>query len=226
MYHHIGLGDHIICNGLVNYLSNKYKKIYLPVNKVLANQINYLYSENSKIEILPLEVNLDDEEILVNNYSIELQLPILKVGFKYMENKNIPFYKSFYKQLGLNYKNSYKFFYCPTNEEKENILYSKLLQKFNIKTNEFKLVHDEASDEAYQLKVESKLKSVSLSKEHDIFKNIFFYKKLIFHASEIHCVNSSFAHLIDRIETTGKLFYHNIRGSKLMFNKKWSNVEY
>ena len=31
LYHHLGLGDHIICNGLTNYLSKTYKKIYMPV---------------------------------------------------------------------------------------------------------------------------------------------------------------------------------------------------
>ena len=33
LYHHLGLGDHIICNGLVNYLSENYfNKINLVIN--------------------------------------------------------------------------------------------------------------------------------------------------------------------------------------------------
>ena len=28
VYHHLGLGDHLICNGLVNYLSLDFKKYF------------------------------------------------------------------------------------------------------------------------------------------------------------------------------------------------------
>ena len=33
IYHHLGLGDHLICNGLVNYLSLYFNKVFLPVKK-------------------------------------------------------------------------------------------------------------------------------------------------------------------------------------------------
>ena len=31
LHHHLGLGDHLTCNGLVNYLSEIFNEIYLPV---------------------------------------------------------------------------------------------------------------------------------------------------------------------------------------------------
>ena len=42
IHHHLGLGDSIICNGLVNYLSKKNNKVYLPVKSNLLDKINYL----------------------------------------------------------------------------------------------------------------------------------------------------------------------------------------
>ena len=42
---------------------------------------------------------------------------------------------------------------------------------------------------------------------------------MVLNASEIHCINSSFAHLVDRSITNGKKFYHNIRGGKLKFKR-------
>ena len=55
----------------------------------------------------------------------------------------------------------------------------------------------------------------------DIFGNIFLYKDLIRDAKEIHCVNSSFVHLVDRVETNGKLYYHDVRGGIIKLRKKW-----
>ena len=44
IYHHLGLGDVVICNGLINFVSKNYNKVYLIVDINLLNQIEYLYS--------------------------------------------------------------------------------------------------------------------------------------------------------------------------------------
>ena len=54
LHHHLGLGDHITCNGLVNYLSEEFKTIYLPVKEKNFKTINYLYQDNPKIKLLKL----------------------------------------------------------------------------------------------------------------------------------------------------------------------------
>lgn len=153
-------------------------------------------------------------------------MPILKIGFENRLNQRIPFYKSFYKQIGLKYNISYKYFNPPSDAAKEIQLYNHLIKLFNIENDRYILVHDEASDTKYDLKIGSDLKAISLSNEFDIFDNIFLYKKIIMNASEIHCINSSFAHLVDRFETNGKRIYHNVRGGKLKFKKRWNYIEY
>ena len=45
-----------------------------------------------------------------------------------------------------------------------------------------------------------------VEKETDIFKNIFLYTKLIQNANEIHCVDSSFLHLVERVDTEANYF--------------------
>ena len=190
------------------------------------NQIEYLYSQNRKIKLLPLNLKKNNETDLVNDYSKKLNLEILKVGFESRINQKLPFYKSFYNQLGLRYNISYKYFFCPSDSQKEDELYSHLTSLFKIKRNDYILVHDEASNEKCELEIDSDKDVISLSSEYDIFNNIFLYKKLVLNASEIHCINSSFAHLVDRSITNGKKFYHNIRGGKLKFKKKWKYIEY
>ena len=74
LYPHLGLGDMIICNGLVNKLSNYFSKINLIVDKKFHNQAEYLYSLNSNVRIIsenPVEVNnLDDLSLLQERLKI------------------------------------------------------------------------------------------------------------------------------------------------------------
>ena len=227
LYHHLGLGDHIVCNGLVNYVSTKSEKIFLPVNTLFEDQITYLYKDNKKIEIFPVNLGeVNDAHVEVESLAHEHSIPILKIGFENRLNQKVPFYKSFYKQIGLKYNISYKHFNCPSDKEKEKELYNHLVKVFNVEDDKYLLIHDEASDTQYNLKAESDLKAINLSNKFDIFDNIFLYKKIINDASEIHCINSSFAHLVDRFDTKGKLIYHDVRGGRLKFKKKWNYIDY
>ena len=74
IHHHSGLGDAIICNGMVNYLSEKFDKIYLAAHYKIYDHLNYLYSENDAVELLHYEKAID---IYKNK-----KLPVLRVGFE------------------------------------------------------------------------------------------------------------------------------------------------
>ena len=39
LHHHLGMGDHITCNGLVNYLSEEFKTIHLQLKKKTIKQL-------------------------------------------------------------------------------------------------------------------------------------------------------------------------------------------
>ena len=85
IHHHLGLGDIIICNGLVNYLSNQFEKIILPIHENYYEQVCYLYSENPKIEIIRIQ---NQSEI----YTRFKNDQILRVGFeKILENSILLF---------------------------------------------------------------------------------------------------------------------------------------
>ena len=63
LHHHLGLGDSIVCNGLVNYLSKEFKKIYLPVKGSIFSTIEYLYSENEKVDLFEISNENREEDI-------------------------------------------------------------------------------------------------------------------------------------------------------------------
>jgi hypothetical protein len=226
IYHHLGLGDVIICNGFINYLSSKkFEKIYLVIDEKFYKSIDYLYSENEKINLMPVNlksVNNADEEVL--KISRNTGMKPLKVGFSYLPGKR--FYKAFYKQIKLPYRYSYSYFYQPRDLKREKKLYEHLLNYYDIKTGKYNIIHSQASNKTYDLNIKNNNDNVLIERESDIFQNMFLYNYLIENADEIHCVNSSFCHFVDRVKTNGSLYYHDIRGSRLQLKQNWKNVDY
>ena len=230
-YSHLGLGDQIILSGGVNFLSEKYKKIYVVSYNKFQNSMDLLYKNNDKVEVLYLPVKFDNLtqdnskiEDFVTSFSIKHNLKILKVGYEY-QIKKMRFYESFYKQIHLNYKISYDYFSLSNNQQQVNKLTDYLKDFYDIEGN-FKLIHNEHSSGVLELKGINDENNIFITRESDPFNNIFYYEGLIKEASEIHCINSSFAHLVDRLSTTGKLIYHGVIGSRLKFKQNWEFVDY
>lgn len=186
-----------------------------------------MYSENKNLNLLSVNpVGINDAHEEVEKFALKMNLQILKIGFKAEKKINKPFYKSFYKQLGIPYRYSYSYFYIPDNFNLEDKIFNHLLSYFGIKDEKFGVFHNEASDNIFDLDINSNLPLVNLSQKYDLFNNIFLYKKILYEADEIHCINSSFSHFIDRVNTKGVLYYHDVRGSRLKFKKKWKNIKY
>ena len=60
------------------------------------------------------------------------------------------------------------------------------------------MVHSETDKINYKIKLNSNIRPIYVEKESDLFGNIFLYANLIKKAVEIHCVDSSFIHLVGR----------------------------
>ena len=230
-YSHLGLGDQIILSGAINYLSEKYRKIYLISYEKFKNSMLSLYNNNPSIEMifLPESFNqltqdkLEIEEFVID-YGRKNNLEILKVGYE-NQIKRLRFYESFYKQLKLDYQISYDYFSVNSDKKMVEKLSSHLKNYFEIKGS-FKLIHNEHSSGFVDLKDINDQNNIFVTRDSDPYNNLFLYEELIKNATEIHCINSSFAHLVDRLNTTGKLIYHEILGSRLKFKKEWSYVNY
>ena len=224
-YTHLGLGDHIVCNGLLNYFSESFDKIYLPVKSRDINNINYLYKDNQKIEVFKIEHSSEVEDI--NSFAKKNNLITLKVGFK---KRKPPFNLSFYDQFGLPYSYSISKFRVPRDIKKEKSLYQHLKDVYKVK-DRYQVVHNQSSYGKVSLQVNNELPTIFIEKETDLYKNIFLYSKVIKNATEIHCLDSSFLHLVERVETDAELIFHNIkkdgqRGADVHLVKNWKIVNY
>ena len=78
---HLGLGDHIICNGIINYISNTFsKKVFLPVKNNHLKQISFSYSENPNVNIFEVKNETRSQDVI--NFAKENNVQILKIGYE------------------------------------------------------------------------------------------------------------------------------------------------
>ncbi len=224
-YTHLGLGDHIVCNGLLNHFSESFDKIYLPVKSRDINNLNYLYKDNNKIQIFKIEHDTEFEDI--KNFAKKHNLITLKVGFK---KRKPPFNLSFYEQFKLPYELSIEKFKVTRDKEREEKLYKHLRNIYKV-TDDYQVVHNQSSYGKVDLETNKNLSTIYIEKETDLYKNIFLYFKVIENAAEIHCLDSSFLHLVERVQTNAKVFFHNIKkvgqkGAEVHLVKNWQVINY
>jgi hypothetical protein len=195
IHHHLGLGDHIICNGLVRQLA-KVKDVTLAVkHKNLAN-VCRMFND------IPIEYYLIDKDESTGN-----------IGWCFGGDKRIKFDEAFYKQAVVNFEERWNSFYIERDVKKE-----RQLIEYICPSKKFCLVHNTASAGKVNINIETDLPIVELHKT-PIEKSIFDWMGIIELASEIHCINSSFIHLVDSMQPIAKLYFHDDR-SHLQFSKK------
>lgn len=207
IHHHLGLGDHFICNGLIRTLSNKYI-INLFVKKTNSLNISFMFKDLSNVKIIVIE---NDNDVYLR-YGKE---QILRIGFEnmrqIMNTFSVGWDEAFYRQVNIPFSLRWENFYFLHDENREEELFKKLIGE----NSKFCLIHSSGSDGVNRIdysKINKNLYIIEIKKEYT--NNIFDYCKLIKEADEIHCIDSSFLHLVDSIETTGKLYYHNLKNTR------------
>lgn len=183
IYHHLGLGDSIICNGLVRIM-------FEPGDALLCKKHNF-ESVSFMYRDLPLEV------ITVENDAEARELckhcPTVGIGY-YGYNwteKRITFEKIFYEQAGVEFEEKWDSFYVQRD----------LSREFPPPAHEYSFIHmDEKRN--YVFNVDS---SLPYEKVNPIAtKNIWDFCSLIENATEIHCIESTFMFIADLIPTMAK----------------------
>lgn len=214
IHHHLGLGDHFVCNGLVNVIADDYDKVYVSCWKSNYETVKTLYSESEKVKVFTIV----DEYKDVEYFSKFLNLPVILVGFQYCDRNE--WNTSFYKQLNIDFSKRYTRFELPKFIPHEEDI-------FNLFSKEkYCLVHRESSEGKYDLNIDTDLPIIEIEKGTDPYGNLLSYRKLIENASEIHCINSSVFHLVDSIDPKVKLVYHDVRSKDFKIEDKWSIIEY
>ena len=210
IYHHLGLGDSFICNGIIRYFSEQIKNIKIFSKQHNFDTVKFMYRDNPNIEVIV--INNDND---VNNYLGNLNeiCYILKVGFENLWanatnpqglhfSTNPSFDVRFYEIIGLNFDLRFDKFKVQRDLDREK----EFFKTFNVSKKDYIFVHD---DDRYKIdvsKIETKLQIIK--PKLNLTSNIFDYCYLIENAKEVHTIESSFQFMIDSLNLNNENYVH------------------
>ena len=209
IYHHLGLGDHIICNGLVRHFAKENDNVFVFCKDQYRDNVEYMYRDSKNIHVISLDSDHSVNMYINNN---DLGPQTLIVGHSaidsYMINESLSFDRAFYRMAGIDFNVRFNEFYIERDFDKENELYEKL----NPSNEPYIFVHDDAT-RGFAIdmgKVRSDLKIIRNDNSYLVFD----YYKIIDQAEEVHVMESSLSSLINsyRFNNTKLIRHHYIRG--------------
>ena len=190
VYHHLGLGDHIVCNGLVRHLCKEHGNVSLFCYKHNEANLKYMYRDNPNITLVPM--NSDNE---IDNFLNTINAPFVKIGFNKMGDfyNGHSFDEAFYKIADLPFSVRYDEFYLQRDDELETFVYNEL----NPNNEKYIFIQD---DESRGFKIDENkfrqdLKIIRNDKRFNIFEMIKIYEN----AEEIHFMESSISALVNSL---------------------------
>jgi hypothetical protein len=220
---HMGLGDHITCNGLIRALAEpEHTEVHMLSKSIYCQTLRYMFADKKNISIIGVE---DDYKAVkfVADYSLNYD-QVLKLGHfgkDFMKDTQY-FDESFYNQAGIPYYNRWSLF--AINGKK----YEPLESGTDPQQSDYIFVHD---DPLRNMTIDldkcgstAYTNIVKPSKE----KAFFDYCDVIKEAKEIHCVDSSFAILADHVPTVGKLYLHRYARPNVIhpkYKKEWRFIK-
>tara|TARA_B100000579_G_C22819106_1_gene849564 strand:+ start:908 stop:1696 length:789 start_codon:yes stop_codon:yes gene_type:complete len=211
IYHHLGLGDHFHCNGVVRFIiTKKYqnKNFKLFAKKKYYEMVKFMYRDIKNLKIIGISNDEKKETEEVNSH-LKSDDILEKIGFEYFlnnKNKNKTIDMLFYQQLKIDYSKRFELTYWERDNNQEDKLFKTLVQK-----KDYIFVHDDANrgftiPEKYFLK---KYQIIRNSYEHSIFD----YCKIIENAKEIHVMESSARSMLEYLNTSNsKHFLYDFTG--------------
>jgi hypothetical protein len=186
IHHHLGLGDHIVCNGLIRRI-RKQTDVTLVVKNENLHNVSRMFKD-IEIDYCLLEPGEPEHGTL---------------GWNWGGDRSTTFDEAFYKQAKIPFIERWNSFYVERDYEKERRL-SKHLEL----PSKFCLVHDTASTGKVDIDLKTKLPIIRVCRT-PVEDSIFDWMGVIEKATEIYCINSSFIHLVDSMCPTAKLYFHN-----------------
>ena len=208
IHHHLGMGDHIMCNGLVRSLLNDgkyYTEVYVFSKENNAPRVTRMFDDDPRIRVIAIP-NSQNEIGFVNNvintYGI---VDFVRCGFGAIDNlismgvvSN--FDEAFYVGAGIPFENKWSKFKIrrDTNEEQ------RVLKKLNPNGIPFVFVHDDPS-RGFVINPPNPQNTMIIKNDpsEDLFNMIGVFES----ASEIHCMESSISNLIEFIPSVNCPLY-------------------
>lgn len=204
---HLGLGDHLICAGLVRKLAEEALSLVLPVKEFYTVSISQLFSDLPKVKILPIDPRAENQEVAFwwERYEAEgYELLALGSFGKDFMAKGAGFDESFYIQAGLDPQLRWSNFSYVRRPEMEQQFKTHVLRAHKIEPGEpYSFLHDDPQ-RALRINPERIPRDVTFIRPlPEWTSNVLFYRALIEGAESLHLIDSSFAILADFFDLSG-----------------------
>lgn len=206
---HLGLGDHLLCNGLVRHYAAMYDIVVLPVWAHNKASIDFMFRDLGKIEARAIKHTKEIPDL------IDGCDECLDLGFAREDFDAKVFDRSFYTQANVDFEKRWSDFKFTRDESIE--------AKCNVP---FRFVHDDWG-RGFQITRIKADDSCPIVRPHPL-PNIFQFIWMLENADEIHCIDSSFLSLADSIPTKAKrLVYHRYARNSIppILKKAWDIIE-
>jgi hypothetical protein len=230
---HMGLGDHIICNGLVRHFCEQYDDIAIFCKDVLYENVKFMFRDIKHLDVIPFEdktgyyqfVFKNGRQVVVDNLSdyqclqfikennIDFENDIIHIGFDGLGGLNTRFDKAFYKMHGFDPSFRLDNFYCERNFEYEDYVFNFL----NPNNEKYIFVVDDDKHQFGSLTIDES----RLPKQYKIIKYdktlnyndsrflMYNYRKILENAEEVHMFQSAFSEFVNSIELQKpKIYFH------------------
>jgi hypothetical protein len=197
IYHNLGLGDHIICCGLVRHFAKHGRWVHVFVKPPNVESVMWMFQDNPLIVPFPVETDDHAEQILAlpdaqKKYEI-MRLGCTGPGWTTSEG----FDKTFYRQAGVPFEERWSGFHAPP---VQTPIYPPRVR--------YCFVHHDIS-RGFAINL-AKVPDTALVFADTRTRNIFDWVIMLQNAFELHCIPSCFALLADSIPLKEgvKLFLH------------------
>jgi len=225
IYPHLGLGDQIICNGLIREIikiHNTVEVFYIVVKPDSLESVKFMYRDIINVEFCVVNCDEAFTKFIYNN---NIKNNVITIGHQPWHH--MTWDESFYYTCSVDFNCRWSSFYVHRDIVREH----KLFVQLNPLNEEYCLIHKAGGDKINRLNTQyipTNLKHIYIEPQHT--DNVFDYLELIEKAAEIHCIDSSFHLLVDTVYThRNKLFLHDALykrspSSPHIIKKQWVEV--
>ena len=207
VHHHLGLGDHIVCNAIVRSLHKKHGPVLLAVKKQNYSSVKQLYRD---IDVSLHQVNCDED-----CHAMYQKYPSVIVGFEDLRRRNtVEWEEAFYAQMGMDYSERFTGFHIDRDHDREKALE----EEINL-PEEFAFCNTSTSRGCLEIEIDTRMEKIFLEEKTD---NIFDWMGVIEKASEIHTVDSSIFQLIKQLNLKSNKYFYDVRNLHFSIPKSQS----
>ncbi|MEI6346114.1 MAG: hypothetical protein WCO79_02685 [bacterium] len=194
IYHHLGLGDHIMCHGIVREYCKRYDRVTIFAKAHNYSSVAFMYRDLQNLTVIKGDDAQARVRIFLNNCFGNLKYnKVLTVGFDNLDaTSGIQIEQQFYAIAEVPLEKKWESFLVKRDLDREHSLIRQIAP-----IGDFVFLHEDPSRNFVIKRTYVGKDYYVITPNKQLTDNIFDYCRTIEKAKEIHVIDSSFMFLID-----------------------------